>query len=124
SDFIIFTSVVLGNTNLSEYYTAAKLYPIRFCSIFFRRLADIRSYREVLGIWGLVNWLIRDWSLVLRGFHAEDAEGKLEVRAWKCEVRSTKWETKHDVLKDEVESWSLLFVFWNLVLGVGRLSVP
>jgi len=60
------------------------------------------------------------WSVV--GFNhgghgggTEFTEGKLEVRAWKCEVRSTKWETKHDVLKDEVESWSLLFVFWVLV---------
>ncbi|HUH28342.1 hypothetical protein, partial [Gelidibacter sp.] len=46
SDFIIFTSVVLVNTNLSEYYTAAKLYPIRFCGIFFGRLADSRNHRD------------------------------------------------------------------------------
>lgn len=35
SEFIIFTAVILVNTNLSEYYLAAKHCLSKFCSFFF-----------------------------------------------------------------------------------------
>ena len=40
-EFIIFTAVILVNTNLSEYYLAAKHYLSRFCSIFFNNLRTL-----------------------------------------------------------------------------------